>query len=643
MTQIEVYDIETLFNCFTYTGFDCTTKRYYQFVIHEDLNQIDEFYNHLKRGGFVQIGYNNEAFDYPVIHYILRNYQKLSEMTPDMVTNRIYNEAQRVINSEEYNNIADKNKIIPQFDLYLIWHYNNKARATSLKDLQFAMNMLNIEDMPIPHNSKVNKDDIQLILDYNKNDVEATYKFLLTTLGKVDFPLYKGKDKIALRGKLQNKFNINCKNYSDVKLGEQLMLQLYSRATEQNSWDVKQLRSKRPIIYLRDCVPSWCNILSREFNTFLDSINQTSIDPISDKFSCSSIFHGIKFDFGLGGVHGCIKPGVYKAEGKNIILDLDVASLYPSIAKSLNLYPEHLGIEFIQLYSKFIDERLQEKSKPKSEQDSVLIEGYKLILNGSYGKSNEQTSFLYDPLYTFKTTIAGQLFIAMWAERMVNLVPELEFIQINTDGITIRLPEDKLPLIREVNQQLTKETTLEIEEAFYNQMIIRDVNNYIGEYVGSTKEKEYVKYKGCFEVDKEYHKDSSMRVVPLALKEYFLYGVPIEETIRNHKNIYDFCLRLKLNSISKGIQSYLCYKDNPPVIKEVNLTRTTRYYISNKGGILTVYYNKSNRPNKVNKGFNTTLFNKFVESDNYDINYKFYEIEARKILNVIVNNQLSLF
>jgi DNA polymerase elongation subunit (family B) len=158
-----------------------------------------------------------------------------------------------------------------------------------------------------------------------------------------------------------------------------------------------------------------------------------------------------------------------------IINDLDIGSLYPSISKSLNLYPNHLGESFNKQYSQFIDVRLAEKHKPKAERNNALIEGYKLLLNGAYGKSGEETSFLYDPLYTYKTTIAGQLFICMWAERMVEKVPELEFIQINTDGITIRLPKEKVDLIREVYLQLEKETGLSTEEAFYNQMIIRDV------------------------------------------------------------------------------------------------------------------------------------------------------------------------
>ena len=131
----------------------------------------------------------------------------------------------------------------------------------------------------------------------------------------------------------------------------------------------------------------------------------------------------------------------------------------------------------MELYSQFIEARLAEKDKPKSERDNVLIEGYKLILNGTYGKSNEETSFMYDPMYTFKTTIAGQLFICMWSERMIEACPEIQFIQTNTDGQTIRIPKSKLEAIRKVNEQLTKETTLVIEEVFYDKMIIFYVTN----------------------------------------------------------------------------------------------------------------------------------------------------------------------
>ena len=76
--------------------------------------------------------------------------------------------------------------------------------------------------------------------------------------------------------------------------------------------------------------------------------------------------------------------------------------------------------------------RLIEKAKPKDQRDNVIINGFKLALNGSYGKTGEETSFLYDPLYKYKTTIAGQLFICMWLERMCNQLNSVEIIQVNT-------------------------------------------------------------------------------------------------------------------------------------------------------------------------------------------------------------------
>lgn len=636
---IEVYDIETLSNLFTYTGFDAKQKEWYQFVICNWRNETELLYNHLFRDKICQVGFNNESFDYPVLHHFINHYDEYKTMSGQEIAQDLYNKSQDIIN-QEFSVIADKNKYIRQIDLFKIWHYNNKARATSLKDLEVAMNMKNVEEMPIHHTHWCREGDEELILKYNLNDVEATYNFLLTTLGKTEYSLYKGKNKIELRQKLNKKFNINCINMPDVRIGEYLMLQLYSRAIGANPYDIKQLRTPRSSIKLGDCIPKWCNIQSKEFNKFLNSIKNTTIKGEKGEFSISILFHGISFDFGTGGAHGCIKSGVYKSNEDLIIYDLDVSSLYPSVARSLRLYPEHLGPEFMNLYEKFIDDRVNEKHKPKDQRDNVLIEGYKLLLNGTYGKSGEDTSFMFDRLYTYKTTIGGQCFICMWAERMAKACPELKFIQINTDGITIMLPRSKVDIIRQVNEQLTKETSLVIEEAFYKQMIIRDVNNYISEYDDSTPEKEHLKLKGCFEIDKEYHKDPSMRIVPLALKRYYIDNTPIEQTIRNHTNIFDFCLRLKINSKSKA---YFKYLEDGKIINK-KLDRTTRYYISNSGGSIIKQFDES-RFSGVNVGYSATLFNVYEEKPmkEYNINYNFYIAEANKIKNAVSDGQLTLF
>ena len=186
----------------------------------------------------------------------------------------------------------------------------------------------------------------------------------------------------------------------------------------------------------------------------------------------------------------------------------------------------------------------------------------------------------------------------MWAERWVKACPKLKFIQTNTDGQTIYIPKKDIDKIRQVNEQLTKETGLTIEETIYSKMCCRDVNNYIAVYTDNSPEHEHIKLKGDYEIYKEYHKDPSMRVVPLAVKNYFVYGIPIKETILNDKDIFDFCLRLKVNS--KSTAMFRTIKDGKLSINK--LDRTTRYYISTNGGTLYKDFG-DNRVSNVNVGY----------------------------------------
>ena len=503
------------------------------------------------------------------------------------------------------------------------------------------MRMENVEEMPIHHTHWCKPGDEICILDYNKNDVWATYLFLNVTLGRTDYSIYKGKNKIELREKINKKFNVNVINMGDVPMGEELMLTLYSRKVGIPKYVIKQRGgTHRSAINLKDCIPYWCKIESPEFKNFLNQIQNKTIRGVKGEFQYSVIFHNYKFDFGLGGSHGCCEPKVWESNKDWVIVDYDVGSLYPSISKSLKLYPEHLGPVFNEQYIGFIDTRLNEKHKAKELRDNVLIEGYKLILNGTYGKSKEESSFLYDPLYTFKTTVAGQLFICMWAERWVKACPRLKFIQTNTDGQTIYIPREDIDKIRAVNEQLTAETGLTIEEVVYKKMIVRDVNNYIGVYEDNEKDHEHIKLKGDYEVDKEFHKDPSMRIVPLAVKNYFVYGIPVEETIKNHKNIFDFCLRLKTNAKSTPYFRHL--NENSEIVND-KLDRTTRYYVSNRGGNL--YKDFGDRQTGVNVGFSVTIFNQYVEKpfEEYDIDYRFYIVEAKKLITSIETKQLTLF
>lgn len=203
------------------------------------------------------------------------------------------------------------------------------------------------------------------------------------------------------------------------------------------------------------------------------------------------------------------------------------------------------------------------------------------------------------------------------------------------DGITYLLPRKDLNKAKQVSEEMTKLTGLYIEDNIYTKMVLRDVNNYLSVY-----ESGEVKLKGCFEIDKEFHKDPSMRIVPIALKNYYVNNIPVKETILNHNNIYDFCLRLKTNSKSTPYYNYVKGRD----IISKKLDRTTRYYISKSGGSLVKKFDQ-NRESGVNVGYSVTLFNKYVEKNmkDYNINYNFYIAETYKIINAINDGQLNLF
>ena len=634
----EVYDIECLSNFFSYTGYCRQDNKYYQFVIHSSRNDYDKLIKHLFRDKLIMIGYNCDNYDYPVLHHMINHYDMYITLSGFDLSQRIYQKSQEII-SMDFSAIADWNKKIKQIDLFKIWHYDNAAKSTSLKALEISMRLPFVEDMPFSHEHWIQETDITFILEYNKKDVIATNEFLNITLGKTNHPLYSGKNKIEIRQILQKKYKLNCLNWNDIKLGTELILKLYCSKFNLDPAKVRKLRTFRSEILLKNCIPKWCNFKTSNFNKLIDFFNSSVIyNGITKKvLDFSLIYHGIKIFYGTGGAHACINPGIYASDEEWMILDLDIDGMYPNLAITQGLYPEHLGPGFLDIYNgEIVSVRMEEKKKPKKERDFVIVEGFKLAANGWYGKSNSDDSFAYDPLYAMSTTVSGQILISMWAERLVEASNDLQIIQINTDGITIKIRRKDYSKCIDATEQLMKETQMSYESNIYNKMIINDVNNYIAEYESGD-----CKYKGLFEFDTELHKDPSMRIVPFALSQYFIKGIPIKETILNHQDIYDFCLRLKVNSGWKAIYKYV---GNYTLVQKT-LSKNTRYYISNSGGALYKKNVEDLRETGVNVGFIASIFNNYEEKKmkDYNINYNFYIKECMKIINSIETKQLTLF
>lgn len=638
-----VDDIETLASCFTYSDIDINTEEVNQFVLHEDRFELHEFITYLKtlEG---QITFNGLNFDYPIIHFIINNYGNwcLLQMSKSYIISEIYNEAQRIIEVQNQKvftksvSIPTKEVLIKQLDLFKLWHFNNKARSTSLKALEISMNYPNVMEMPFHHSrTNIRLDEIDSILEYNLNDVLATYEFYKKSL-----------EKNIVRKDIKTKYGLECTNWNNGKIGEELILKLYCEKTGKNYWDIKKLRSPRNSINLKDCIPNNINFSSKEFNELLDFYKRSIVTETKGSISKDVIYKGIKYTYGTGGVHAAIRPGLYKSDKEYIIKSLDVASLYPNIPIVYGFYIEHLGKEFLEVYKNdIVDIRLAEKAKPKNIQNKAIIDGLKESANIPYGKSNDENSFLYDPLYCLKTTITGQLLISMICERLSN-IPDSQMLMVNTDGCEIRIPRKYEILYNDICKQWELETRLVLEYTNYEKMWIADINNY-----GCLDFKGKIKNKGRFEVEKvigsepAYHKDNSFKIIPLAIQEYFVNNVLVEDTIRKHTNIYDFCGRQKFGHDSLGEIHSIKYDINSSPYDSIEIQqKNTRYYISTSGSRFIKRYKKGSSE-VIHKDYKVTIFNKYIYKDikDYNINFQYYIKEAYKEINQIESKQLNLF
>lgn len=626
----EIYDIETLSNCFTYSAVDRDSDNIVKFVIWKGRNDLYDLLVHLTNVKGM-IGFNSINFDYPVMHYIIKEREKLIQMDGDKIAKLIYKKAQSVI-SQEYSAIKETEVLIPQLDLFRIWHYDNKARMTGLKKLEIAMCFENVQDMPYSHEHKITSEEqVQEILDYNINDILATKSFYKLT-----------EDKLELRKGLQTKYGLNCLNFPDSKIGEQLMLKLYCHYTNQSEEEIKRKRTHRRLFKFLECIPQYIKFSTPEFNQLLDYIKSIEVTELKESFKYGFEYNGFTFDLGTGGIHGCIKSGVYDSTKNETIVDADVASLYPSLGITLNLYPEHLGEQFSKIYEEGI---VKPRLEAKKNGDKVMADGFKLSANSVYGKSNSEYSFLYDPLYTLKTTLSGQLALCMLSEMLMTRVPNLKMLQINTDGLTVIIPNEYKRLYWEICQEWEAQTNLMLEYVAYSKMVIRDVNNYIA----VTQKDGKVKYKGTFKPNKEmrkdgeYHKAFNQGVVSTAVNNYFLYNTPILETLYECKDIYEFCKTG--NTVGQWWAETFQIDENGNDINVNKVQKTNRYYLSKNG----VRFRKCTyKPDKITgepKLSTTeyeadklvTIFNKYYEVpfEEYDIDYDYYVAECEKIIFVI--------
>lgn len=318
--KVEVYDIEVFPNFFSYTGLDIHTGEVSQFYIHESKNQIKEFTAHVRSLGGM-IGYNNVNYDYPIVHYMLTN-SWVDD--PSFIVKALYAKSQEMINSE-FTALPYWKEIVKQLDLYRVWHFDNKAKRTSLKDLEIAMRWKRVQDLPFKYDYYVKTEDIPSILEYNTNDVLATNEFYKITKGDTDNPLYKGADKVQLRKDIMKRFGIYCVNFNDVKIGDEINKLNYLNSTGLTKNDLWNMKTDHGMIKASDCIVPLIHFESEQLQTFLKDVKAKIFRETRGEFSESVVYKGVRFTFGQGGIHTVDKGRRIEPKDNEILEDRDCA------------------------------------------------------------------------------------------------------------------------------------------------------------------------------------------------------------------------------------------------------------------------------------------------------------------------------
>ena len=392
--------------------------------------------------------------------------------------------------------------------------FDDVQKGLSLKAIEGHLG-INIEETEVDFNLNrpLTTDEILLSIKYCKHDVDATEK--LTELRK-DY--------------LQTKLNLGKRaNIDPVKALSSTNAKL--TALMLNAQKVNRTDGRDYVI--PDEVDQ--SLIPNEVLAFFDTIHDMSI-PDDELFGtcCNVTIGNMPCKYAWGGVHGSLTGFYSKAQGTRVIQNRDVSSLYPSLIEEYDYLSRNVPNPQI-----FYDIK-KDRIHAKHIGDKQTATDLKLPLNTVSGAQENQYNDLYDPLPTRSMRISGQLFLTMLSTKLLAECKTIELYNLNTDGLMYEVDVSELPLVDKICKEWEQTTRFELEIDDISEVWIKDVNNLLliktdGEVktVGG-----YLNYgisvKGAWAIN------NNMTIVKKALIKYFTEKIPIEQTINNCNDIFEF-------------------------------------------------------------------------------------------------------
>lgn len=651
---VYVYDIEVFQNIFHCSVKNTETNDIHKFEISERKNQLRELVKFFKQvdkyitwgdyyttninipANVIFCGYNNLHYDNPIINYIIEYEDKLMQYNIPTICSSIFNLSKTITTSSEDNIDAWKHwKYQIWFDTFdiLTMLYSNKLRV-GLKEIQVTMQYPNVQEFVCDWTKPLPLEDFDSMIDYNINDIESTSELL-----------NRCKKDVDLRIAIEDEYGVRVLSKDGVNIGMKILTQKYLEKTGLTWWDIKDLRSPMSVIPLKDVILPFIKYDSPILQRVLEDMKNQIVSPGRKGYENKFVFNNLRYSVGVGGIHSVNSPEIIIPRDDEMLIDIDVASLYPSMLIEYEFYPKHLGKEFLEVYKQIKDERIEAKHNG----DKVKNETLKLALNGLSGNLQNEHNFCYSPFAVMQIRINGQLLLLMLAEKLTQI--GCRIVQANTDGLFVLLKKDVYFKVNSICREWEQLTKLTLEEDRFKAMYQYAINDYF-----AITEDNKVKEKGMFITTVKLGKGLTPKIIPKAVISFFKDGIPVEDTIKNCTDIRDF-----LMSEKTGKQWHVEYMNEEQ-------QRTNRFYASTNGGYLWKWKDTGHKEGEIITytepyvgerkykasarqyqnmltASGVTLLNKFDDKpiEERKINYRYYIMEAYKIIRDLKPLQLSLW
>lgn len=550
----------------------------------------------------------------------------------------------------------------------------------SLKQYACRMHSKLVQDTPVDFNLPLPLERAPEEIYYCRNDRRVTHELREVVA-----------DRLAMRERLSARFGVDLRSKSDAQMAEAMVkaewsrrmadslarfqadaptssfpLELYPHLSVQNI-DVDYRGIPRPVVphyshgtEFKATIPEYINFATPGMQEFLNVVRNCTF-VISDKDEAHELgqFDVLRtgvvipaelkgrdivigrttYRVGIGGLHSQESGVAYRSiPGVHTLTTADVASYYPSLILNANMRPQQLGKLFPVIYKSFYDERIAAKRNIEKYMEgsdeyvrlATVRDGFKIVLNGTFGKLFSRYSIFYAPEFGIAVTIGGQLSLLMLIERLE--LAGIHVVSANTDGIEMLVPEGREWIARSIIDWWQRVTSLVMEQSTYLGLYSRDVNNYISLHFDGT-----VKRKGIFGksgVLKNKHPD--LDICADAVVALLATGTPLQETIYACQDVRKF---IRVRGAKGGAIWFRKGQDmfvNGSIQGGVLMGRAVRWYYKKDS---QDYIVDAKSLNKVAGSDGACPIMELPETLPTDIDLRYYVSVAEKMLEDIAYNR----